>query len=96
VAAEIASPGTPKSTEVISPVVAATECIPSRKANASAGLILKMNGIINARVAAPPMPGRSPTQKPRAMPTSIKLNAFHWRTRIRPSIKASNILNGSP
>ena len=31
---------------MISPVVAATECIPSRKAKASAGLILKTNGII--------------------------------------------------
>jgi len=40
VAAVVPSPGTPKRTEVISPVVATTECIPRRKAKASAGLIV--------------------------------------------------------
>jgi hypothetical protein len=92
VAAEIASPGTPNRTEVMSPVVAATACIPRRKAKASAGDILKMNGNINAKVAAPPMPGRRPTAKPSAMPSIIRLKAFHCKTRNRPSIKASNIV----
>ncbi len=37
VAALAASPGTPNSTEVMSPVVAVTACMPSRKAKASTG-----------------------------------------------------------
>jgi len=40
VAAAVASPGTPKSTDVMSPVVATTACIPSRNANASTGCIV--------------------------------------------------------
>ena len=74
------------------PVVAATACMPSRNANASAGCILKTKGIIKARVAAPPMPGSKPTQKPSSMPTSIKLKAFHCKTRNKPSMKASNMI----
>ena len=73
----------------MSPVVAATECIPSRNAKASTGLILNTKGIIRARVAAPPIPGSRPTTNPRAMPTIIKLKAFHCRTKKSPSMKAS-------
>jgi hypothetical protein len=40
VAALAASPGTPKSTEVMSPVVAVTACMPSRKAKASTGCMV--------------------------------------------------------
>ena len=40
VAAVVPSPGTPKRTEVMSPVVETTECIPRRKAKASTGVIL--------------------------------------------------------
>ena len=76
----------------MSPVVAATECIPSKKAKASTGLILKTKGIISAKVAAPPIPGSKPTQNPNPMPSIIRLKAFHCRTRKRPSMKASNIL----
>ena len=75
----------------MSPVVAATECMPRRKANASTGVIVNTNGSIRARLAAPPMPGRSPTTKPVPMPTSMRLKAFHWRTRTSPSTKASSI-----
>ena len=50
--------------DVMSPVVAATECIPSKKAKASTGLILKTKGIIKAKVAAPPIPGSKPTHEP--------------------------------
>jgi hypothetical protein len=39
VAAVVPSPGTPNSTEVISPVVATTACMPSRKAKPSMGAI---------------------------------------------------------
>ena len=39
VAAALPSPGTPKRTEVISPVVAVTECIPKRKAKAATGVM---------------------------------------------------------
>ena len=73
--------------------MAATACMPSRKANASAGLILKMNGNIIASVAAPPMPGSKPTIKPNPIPIIIRLKAFHCKTRTRPSINASNIVN---
>src|SRR5215208_2357703 len=76
----------------MSPVVAATECMPSKNANASAGLILKTNGIINAKVAAPPIPGSKPTQNPRPMPRSIKPKAFHCSTKRRPSMALSNIV----
>ena len=74
---------------MISPVVAATECMPSKKAKASAGLILKTKGIIKARVAAPPIPGSRPTMNPKDMPTIIRLKAFHCKTKKRPSMKAS-------
>jgi len=77
VAAESPSPGTPNRIEVMSPVVAATECIPSRKANASTGDIVNTNGSISASVAGPPIPGSSPMTKPTPMPTIIRLNAFH-------------------
>ena len=40
IAAVVASPGTPKRIEVTSPVVATTECMPSRNANASTGCIV--------------------------------------------------------
>ncbi len=39
VAAALPSPGTPNRIEVISPVVAVTECIPSRNAKASTGVM---------------------------------------------------------
>jgi hypothetical protein len=39
VAAVVPSPGTPKRIDVMSPVVATTECIPRRNAKASTGLI---------------------------------------------------------
>ena len=91
VAADSPSPGTPNRIEVMSPVVAATECMPSRNANASTGLILNTNGSISASVAAPPMPGSRPTTKPSAIPTSIRLNAFHCSTSERPWRSASII-----
>ena len=92
VAAESPSPGTPNRMDVMSPVVAATECMPRRKANASTGVIVNTNGSIRARLAAPPIPGRSPTTNPVPMPTSMRLKAFHWRTRTSPSTKASSIV----
>src|SRR6185295_12134522 len=49
-----------------------------------------MNGSISASVVAPPRPGRRPTQKPRPMPSSMKPNAFHCRTRSSPSQSASS------
>src|SRR6185503_2475432 len=49
-----------------------------------------MNGSISARVVAPPRPGRRPTQNPRPMPSSMKPNAFHCRTRSSPSQSASS------
>ena len=91
VAAERASPGTPNRIDVMSPVVAATECMPRRKANASTGVILNTNGSIRARVAAPPIPGRRPTTNPVPMPTSMRLKAFHCRIRTSPSKNASSI-----
>ena len=48
----------------MSPVVAATECMPRRKANASTGVIVNTNGSIRARLAAPPMPGKEPDDEP--------------------------------
>src|SRR5689334_4011177 len=49
-----------------------------------------MNGSISASVVAPPSPGRRPTQNPRPMPSSMKPNAFHCRTRSSPSQSASS------
>ncbi len=40
IAAVVASPGTPNRIEVMSPVVVTTECMPSRKAKASAGCMV--------------------------------------------------------
>jgi len=65
-----------------------------RKANASTGLILNTNGSISASVAAPPMPGSSPTTKPSDMPTSIRLKAFHCSTSDSPWSSASIIREG--
>ena len=53
------------------PVIAVTECMPSRKAKADTGSIGKTNGSISASVAAPPSPGRIPTANPMATPTSM-------------------------
>src|SRR5262249_3694536 len=89
-AAVVASPGTPKRIDVTSPVVATTECMPSRKAKASTGCMLSMKGSISASVVAPPRPGRRPTQKPTTMPSSMKANAFHCRTRNSPWSSASS------
>ena len=44
--AVVGSPGTPNNTDVMSPVVAVTAVMPSKKANASTALILKTNGSI--------------------------------------------------
>jgi hypothetical protein len=49
---------------------------------------LNTNGSISASVAAPPIPGSRPTTKPSAMPTSIRLNAFHCSTSNKPSTSA--------
>ncbi len=55
----------------MSPVVAVTACIPSRKANAEIASIGYTNGSIIESVAAPPSPGRIPTTRPTAIPTSM-------------------------
>jgi hypothetical protein len=68
--AVMGSPGTPKRIDVMSPVVAVTAVIPSRKENASTGLMVKMKGSIRASVTGPPRPGRIPTRKPIAIPAS--------------------------
>ena len=68
--AVMGSPGTPKRIEVMSPVVAVTAVIPRRKEKASTGVIWKIKGSIKARVTGPPRPGRIPTTKPMAIPTS--------------------------
>jgi hypothetical protein len=56
----------------MSPVVAVTAVMPSRNAKASTGVILKMNGSINAIAVGPPRPGKMPTTKPMARPTHIR------------------------
>ena len=81
----------PKRTEVISPVVATTECIPKRKANAATGGMSKTKGSIKARVVAPPNPGNNPTMNPMTIPRSIRGNAGYWKTAIRPAVEASKI-----
>ncbi len=48
--------------------------MPSRKAKASTAFILNTNGSMSAIAVGPPRPGKIPTTKPIAMPTSIKLN----------------------
>ena len=74
-AALMPSPGTPKSTEVMSPVVAVTALAPNRKANADVGSMLKVNGSISASATAPPRPGRIPTTNPIATPMRSAVNA---------------------
>ena len=85
----MASPGTANRTEVMSPVVAVTDIIPRRKANAPTGVMLKMKGSIKANVVAPPIPGKMPTQKPIAMPISIRPKVGQVKTWSKPEIKAS-------
>ena len=77
VEAVVGSPGIPKRIDVMSPVVLVTAAIPRRNANASTGVILKMNGSMSASVVGPPRPGRMPTAKPMAMPISMRPNAGH-------------------
>ena len=89
--AVVGSPGTPNSTEVMSPVVAVTAVMPSRKANASTAFILKTNGSISAIAVGPPSPGRMPTTKPTAMPTIIKLNVDQLKTCKSPEKSAETI-----
>jgi hypothetical protein len=72
--AVVGSPGTPNRTEVISPVVAVTAVMPSKKAKASTADILNTNGSIKAMAVGPPRPGKIPTTKPMTMPIIIKLN----------------------
>ena len=84
VAAVVGSPGIPNRIDVMSPVVAVTASIPSRKANASIGVILNTNGSMRASVVGPPSPGRRPTTKPSAMPISISPNVGHAKTWTNP------------
>src|SRR5687767_1688793 len=88
VEAVVGSPGTPNRMDVMSPVVAVTAAMPSRNANASAALMVKMNGNISASVVGPPSPGRMPTTKPSAMPASISASALGANTRYRPATNA--------
>jgi hypothetical protein len=76
----VASPGTPKSTEVISPVVAVTTAMPRRNAKAWTGSISNVNGSISAKVTAPPRPGRIPTTNPIPTPRSISRRVPGCRT----------------
>ena len=86
--AVVGSPGTPNKTEVMSPVVAVTAVMPSRKAKASTAFILKTNGSISAIAVGPPRPGRMPTTKPMAIPTIIKLNVDQLKTWRSPENSA--------
>ena len=60
------SPGMPNRMEVMSPVVAVTAIMPSRKENASTASILSWNAnpSMSAMVTGPPRPGSMPTAKP--------------------------------
>ena len=89
--AVIASPGIPKRIEVMSPVVAVTAAIPSRKAKASTASILKINGSIRARVTGPPRPGKIPTTKPIRIPSIIRVNVVPEKTWNRPPMNAWSI-----
>ena len=84
----VGSPGTPKRTEVISPVVPVTAAIPRRKANASTADIVKINGSIKANVVGPPNPGNMPTANPTAIPISIRLKVDQTKTWLNPKTKA--------
>ena len=66
------SPGMPKRMEVMSPVVAVTAIIPSRKENASTASILSWNAnpSMRAMVTGPPRPGSMPTANPMRLPSS--------------------------
>ena len=77
--AVVGSPGTPNKTDVISPVVAVTAVMPSKKAKASTADILNTNGSIKAIAVGPPRPGKIPTTKPMMMPIIIKLNVDQLR-----------------
>ena len=91
VAAEMDSPGTPNRMEVMSPVVAVTASIPSRKAKADTGSMPNVNGSINASATTPPRPGRIPTVNPIAVPRSISGSVGQVKTWIRPTASASSI-----
>ena len=75
----------------MSPVVAVTAVMPSRKAKASTAFILKTNGSMSAIAVGPPRPGRMPTTKPTAMPTIIKLNVDQLKTCRSPENSAETI-----
>src|SRR5206468_5226799 len=86
--AVVGSPGTPKSTEVISPVVAVTAVIPRRNAKASTADILNTKGSISAIAVGPPRPGKMPTTKPITMPIIITLKVDQLKVNSRPATKA--------
>ena len=74
-----------------SAVVAVTAAIPRRKAKASTGDMVKTKGSIMARVVGPPSPGRSPTTKPTAIPTSMRARVPGARTCWRPATNAAAV-----
>ena len=64
----------------MSPVVLVTASMPSRKANASTGVIRRTKGSMMASVVGPPRPGRMPTANPIATPISISPKEGHAKT----------------
>ncbi len=95
-AAVVGSPGIPKSTEVMSPVVFTTQAMPNRKANASTGLILTTKGSIKAMAVGPPRPGRMPTANPMPMPSSMRLKVVGVKIWAKPWKKHCNVSSMTP
>ena len=64
VAAEVGSPGIPNRIDVMSPVVLVTASMPSRKANASTGVIRRTKGSMRASVVGPAETGKDADGEP--------------------------------
>ena len=80
VAAAVASPGMPTRIDVRSPVVAATEATPMRRAKASCGFEAESERQEQCKMAAPPRPGRMPTSAPIRTPTTRNPITGHANT----------------
>ncbi len=91
--ADSGSPGTPNRIDVTSPNMIETESIPSRKANAACGDMLKVNGSISASVVGAEIPGRIPIMKPMTMLIIISRNVCGESSCTRPDPAACSIVS---
>src|SRR5579885_546386 len=91
--ADSGSPGTPNRIEVMSPNMIDTDTMPSKKAKASFGFMLKVNGSMSASVVGAEIPGRMPMMKPMRTPSIISRKGCGARTWVKPAPAAWTIVS---